>query len=1034
MDTLGQNETVRLPDSLERQFGALRRRLWQWETALTACRALGALVVSYLVLLLSDRFWDTPAVTRTALNLVATGIALFCLAQWARRWWFKPPDKRELAVRVQTRFRRLGDRLLGIVELAEEHQHTAAFSPDLYRAAIRQVSAEAEKYDFLAAIDLRKLKAFMAGGLGLLLLAAFPWALSPLLGRSTLERWLLPFKSLPRFSLVTLEGLPVEQVTALGEPFEIQVAVRYHSRWQPRTLRARIPGQQPLRATVDGNASHTVLRVPRQTQSGVLALRLGDAFQDIRVTPVQRPSLREIQAQVDLPDYLGLSPRTEPAVAGTLTVVEGSRLRLQATASRPLRTATLTTAADSRQNLAVSNANFSTPSLPAEHNQTFNLDWQDTFGLSAAAPWRLTVQTSADLPPAVEFTDLPRDAVLLESEFLALRPSARDEFGVRDLGVVWRVAEASESTNAEPQVLFQRKADQYDATSLSSEVRFNPAVAGVPPDTTLEIRAVAHDFHPDRGPGLSPIHRIRVVGNERHAEILRRRFENVMARLEEITRLEDQVAAHTRELTQQAEADLATPQATAKIDQTRGNQELAKAALEQLAREAGAVVREAARNPTLSADLLQGWVENLSGMTDLAAQPMAQASESLRAAQQSADERAPQLEQALAKEQEVLAALEQLQRQVNRSLDQLQAQTLAQRLRQLARSQNDIATRLLRVVPDTVGLLREDLNPTQRRLYQHLVEDQGGALKESQTVEGEISRFFERTTRGPYGQVSREMKEQRVGESLDTTRAQIESNLAMLALDNLATWSGRFEGWAQLLESRLAEEGAGAGGEGGGNNPAAQAILQQLIQLVRLRNDEINLRARTETVDARKAVDARYPEMSRQLLEAQKRTSGGLLESLFETRLPFLVPPLQEAYAAMHEAEDALAEPTTGPPAITAQTRAVEQLSDAINLVNEQARRAEQESSSASSAMRMVMQMLALPQNAAAASGQPPPPGGGNPGGGDADPGASSPGGDAEGRAGPTRSSGKGSGRSGNLPSEFRDALDHYYQTLEQNP
>ena len=131
---------------------------------------MSGLLASYLVAFLSDRAWDTPVWLRCALSAAGVGVLVWMTARWARDWILQRRDLRALADLVQKRFRRLGDRLLGVVELASEAQRPVYFSPELYRAAIDQVSSEAKEYDFREAVNVQAARKQMLTAAALLLL------------------------------------------------------------------------------------------------------------------------------------------------------------------------------------------------------------------------------------------------------------------------------------------------------------------------------------------------------------------------------------------------------------------------------------------------------------------------------------------------------------------------------------------------------------------------------------------------------------------------------------------------------------------------------------------------------------------------------------------------------------------------------------------------------------------------------------------------------------------------------------------------
>ena len=108
-----------IPDELRQQFAVVLRRLWRVETTMAVCLAAAGLFGSYLVLFFSDCLWDSPGWLRLGLLSAGVGVAVASVVWWLSRWVFHKRDTRALAKLVQRRYRRLGDRLLGIVELAD---------------------------------------------------------------------------------------------------------------------------------------------------------------------------------------------------------------------------------------------------------------------------------------------------------------------------------------------------------------------------------------------------------------------------------------------------------------------------------------------------------------------------------------------------------------------------------------------------------------------------------------------------------------------------------------------------------------------------------------------------------------------------------------------------------------------------------------------------------------------------------------------------------------------------------------------------
>jgi hypothetical protein len=152
------------------------------------------------------------------------------------------------------------------------------------------------------------------------------------------------------------------------------------------------------------------------------------------------------------------------------------------------------------------------------------------------------------------------------------------------------------------------------------------------------------------------------------------------------------------------------------------------------------------------------------------------------------------------------------------------------------------------------------------------------------------------------------------------------------------------------------------------------------------------------------------------------------------------VAQLDSAFAdtsgTMKEVLRFLRQPQTSKPADEAEVKTIDSLSDLINLINEQAQRANPKSSSAESSgtdeeMQFLMQMTRNAANAKAFANQP-------------NRGLSSPGGSTSREGGPLSGNAAGKGAAGravnqaagaieNAPAEFRDALENYYHGLEHS-
>lgn len=1024
--------SVTLPDELRRQFAELEKRLWTVETIVAVCCAFSGLLASYLALFISDRLWDTSSWMRLTLTFLGLATLLASVFRWSVHWIFKRRDLRALSILVQQKYRRLGDRLLGIVELADEKDRPANFSPALYRAAIRQVAADAAGFDFKQAISLRKAKTQLGITIGLTGLVLLPAVILPLASWNAIRRWAAPLAAIERYTLVQISGMASRHIVPHGEPFEVAGSVEYRSFWHP----ARVQGQYERQPTIKSivNDARLDLKIPGQIQPGVLKIRVGDADREMAIAPTHRPSLKDLTAHVEFPEYLQYPPTTENIKNGMLSVLEGSRAVFQGTVTREIKNAGWRVEGGDANRLLVQGDGFTSDPMNLEAPAHFEFFWQDQLGLSNATPWRLGIQTFKDVPPLPELPEMTREVAVLETEILQLKAVAQDDFGVKELGVKWDIVSDWQPTNSAAAHVFKYEATSTREKKLEQQFRFSPALLKMPAGSMIELRAYAKDFFPGREPTESPVYRVFVLGNEQHAEMVRQKFESLLGRLEEVTRLQEKIADETRDLKELPKDKLSEAKADERIANTLEDQTRNTGSLDQLSKEGTQMLREAFRNPLLPQQTLREWSDTVQQMQGLSQEKMPQASESLNSARQnsqSPESREKNLAKALEKQEEILQTLQKMQQMVNKKLDDLQAMTLAQRLRKLAKEENDIEAQLHKGLGDTIGLLPKDLATRFQKSNGTLATNQIRAEDESQTLQGEISRFYERTKEPNYGQVSKEMGDTKTSEELDKVRGLITENISMEAIRNLGQWSKQFSAWADVLEPKSKSAGGAGGGGGGQGNDLANALVQQLMNLLRMRDGELNVRERTQILDSQKADASIYDDGAKMLYGAQRQLLKKTVQMQLDNPFPPLEEPLAEIYNAMQDADALLAKPQTDVVAQNAEAKSVEVISDVINLINEQIQRGGSSQSQTSEEMAFLLQMMSPESRETTGMAM-----GRNPGrstmGGTTQRPAGPLQGDALGKGPDSRNVSKASGAMENMPTEFREALENYFNALEK--
>jgi len=640
------------------------------------------------------------------------------------------------------------------------------------------------------------------------------------------------------------------------------------------------------------------------------------------------------------------------------------------------------------------------------------------------------------LPAVPSLPDLPSDIAILDTDVLEINAVGRDDFGVSDLGLHWEFASDAiqPARNMTSEVKIQPKTPHEK--QLERIFRWSPAIYRVPEDSTVEIVAFANDYYPERERSESTIRRIHVLGKEKHAELVRQKLESLLARVEEVTRLEEKVMANTKALAENEK--LTEAEKGERIGKVNEDQERAAKNLEQMANEGMKALQEALKNPVFTEQALQEWAKNLEQMMKLSQKQMKEAGQKLKAAQKNsnAESRKEDLAEAQKKEQEILDALEKMQGKVNEDLDDLQALTLAERLRRVGAQETEISAALQKIIPETIGLLPKELPDHFKKAGMALANQQDAAHVDARNLQNEINRFFERTQKKNYGEVSKEITEAKTAEELERVGGMIQENVAMEATRNLGEWAERFAKWADKLEPPKEESGEGKGSDKSGESP--KDMTKALVALLRLREKEMTLHQQTQLLDEQRGDEANYKERAGELSGTQKKLGDDLGKLAQENELPPLVTPFQQTGEAMSEAESLLSKPQTDQATLTTQVKSIDLLTDLINLINEQAKRQNPsqpkpgEGESAAEQMAFLMQLMSpgtKPGEAMTLSQTP----GGNRSGGSTDRVGEGAVGDLDGKTGANRNVDKASGAAGvSLPTEFRETLESYFKAIEQ--
>jgi hypothetical protein len=613
-----------LPESLQAQLLEFRRRVWTIKLIEAVCGAVFGILIAFLATFVLDRVFDTPWEVRLGIFVTAmVGCGLIPLA--LHRWIWRQRKLEQLARLLARKHPSVGDQLLGIIELVHSESEQAR-SLTLCEAAVKQVAEVATKRDFRDSVPNPKHRSRgIAAGIALTSAVAL-LAIVPAAATNAWARFLLPWGNTPRYTFTTIEPLSNQLVVAHGEPFTVAVTLAKDSAWQPKQGEVQLGGQRPVNATL--REGRYEFELPGQIDDGWLSVRIGDLLQRVRVSPMLRPELASIGADVALPEYLGRDkPQHKDVRGGTISLVKGSSAKFTATATRELASAQL-----DGQPLPVDSKKTVSPSISVEESRKVEFAWKDQHDLAGKEPFTLTINSRDDEAPSLSAEDLPRQKVVLDSEALNFKVRAQDDFGVKQVGIEWQ---GIDTTNFKDPAKGERilAAGGADKEQLELAGTFSAKTLGIEPQP-IQVRLFAEDYFPGRDRVYSPTYTFYVLNPEQHAIWVTEMLSKWHRQSLEVRDKEMALHETNKALQELSPSELDQPDNRKKIDAQAAAERANGRRLANLTASGEDLVKQAMRNPEIGVGHLEKWAEMLGILKDISGNRMPSVADLLKQAAQ----------------------------------------------------------------------------------------------------------------------------------------------------------------------------------------------------------------------------------------------------------------------------------------------------------------------------------------------------------------------------------------------------------------
>ena len=881
-----------IPKELKKQLAEFQRQLWRTKIVEAILAGFFGLIISFLVVFVLDRFIATPPLARLGILIAGTSLFAIFAPLMMRRWIYGHRKEGQLARLISKKFPKLGDRLLGVVELQDQKESHKTLSPELRAAAMAHVARQVGKKDMGEALPICHYKKL---GLGVALGALcviLGFSFAPKAGSNALKRWLLPLSDTERYTFTQLDlsGLPDPYTVPYDEPFVIIVPLKEETDDRPAIATARY-GLQDWLETDLGEKGYR-FEFQGQQSSDVLTLRVGDALHRIRIEPEIRPELTALDAKGTLPAYLQLETKTIDIRSGTLSALAGSKIELEGTFSRDLKSATGTVSALPPDDEVVSTFEeaseteteqpaplpdptpleltifedriTSSPIELGEFRVEIPLQWTDVKGLESSTSFNLKIQTAHDQAPLVYTQGIERQIVILAGETLEFEVLTEDDYGIQEIGLMWQ-GEFTKPTDESPasgELLLKQGSPSN--SRLSELAIFSPKTHGIVPQK-LTLVGYAQDFKPERERSLSEPIIIYILTEDEHAQLLKQRFDRLIGELEDAARREQNNLDTNERLDQlNKPEDLQNEENKEKLAQQEDAEDQNAEKMEEITKKMEELFKDAARNKSIEKETMKKMADSLQNMKELAKQDLPEIEKKLNESQdnKSTPEKAKKdLQEAIEKQKEALKKMQETIKKANEANNNFEASTFINRLKRAASDEDGISNKLVssmtgqnseskKAATPLLGAAAESdtFDPVFRRMIEMLGTQQRRTGSDVNWIQEDLANFYARTQKEIHKEIVDDMKKSEISLKLEGLQTRISKNRSFTAALEAKKWGAQLREWAKKLEGTPPDAAGGDGGGEGGANPE-EKDFEFMLKVMRMVQAEQDIRSRTRSLE-----------------------------------------------------------------------------------------------------------------------------------------------------------------------------------------
>jgi hypothetical protein len=457
LETPAKPEGASAPPSalLARKIAGLRRR-HVVIAVLTGFAIAVSVGIELLALEMFIDWWlDLRWSTRLVLLLAQAAVQAYILVRLVIVPILRQPDDDEVALMIERARPTFRSRLIASLQLTRSGAIPPGASVALVSALVDETQSIAQQTDFKSIISTERLKKFGLMAVSVLLIGIGGVAAGKATVWDLLKRAFLSHCPVPRKTHVYVQD--GNKIVGIGDnvrleafvqgivPSSGKVEVRY------RTRRTQ---EFPLEQDKD-NKIHFGRTIENVQDSFTYIVYLNDGISETyEVKAIPRPTVASIECEQEYPAYTQLKPTKRSL--GDLSLLAGSKLRLKATATKPIKTASIKLVGTSLSATGVVGQGEGPAmqitaddpkilagefSIPAKGLTGFSIQMLDNEEMESRDAAVYRVDVLPDKPPVVRITYPDRKEELITRQAtMIVGIDAADDFQIAKLRLRYKIA------------------------------------------------------------------------------------------------------------------------------------------------------------------------------------------------------------------------------------------------------------------------------------------------------------------------------------------------------------------------------------------------------------------------------------------------------------------------------------------------------------------------------------------------------------------------------------------------------------------